>query len=214
MNARQYRQGIQNRTSGRNLGKGAVTLDPAIDRIVAEFKVGTPAEGPIEVLLVDWLDRYIVPGVMREQQVRFPGHGRSLRVDCMLKRADVRIVLEADGHECHDATEDKIRDFELLACAGVDEVWHVPGKALVRDASAALARFVLTWSPWFREDTWKAFAANGVVAQETFKPVRNDGYYELPTPHGGRTKFYGTRRRRVAEPSKRSKRRVDPNVLF
>lgn len=192
MTPRQYERLVANK--GRK--RGPQPLADTMDRTLAPIKVNQRSQSPIEVLLADWLSQHLHASVTFSQQVKLPGHGRIHRVDCLLRRGQARIVLEADGEEFHNRRADEIRDFELLACAGVKEVWRFSGKALVRDVPAALARFVETHPHWFRPEVVGEFDRSGLKGQESFGPVIEDGSYEMPTPTRGRATYYGVKRSR------------------
>ncbi|MBU1008436.1 hypothetical protein KKA53_05160 [Candidatus Dependentiae bacterium] len=198
MNVRQYGQSVANKTGGRRaLGQSAVSLGPDLDRIMVEASKRPGSESLIEELLAQFLSRNLAHDVIWKQQMKMPGHGRHFRVDCLLWRGPVRIVLEADGKDFHDARADELRDLELLAVAGIDEVWHFPGKALLRSVPATMARFVRTWPSWFRARVCTEFKSWKPASPRVFEAVDSDGSYEMPTPARGRATYYGTKRSRA-----------------
>lgn len=198
MNAEQYDQLVHN--AQRRLARSADPVGMPMAQVAAGLKL--KSESPIEALLAGFLDVYLLPRITYDQQRKVPGRTCALRVDFMLTGDGLTVVLEADGKKHHKARDDELRDYELLGCAGVDEVWHFPGGALTRNVAAAMARFILTHRVWFRDSVDELFQDAGLAKAPAFTPVTSDGWHDLPTPRGGRTPYRGTvrRKKRATEP--------------
>lgn len=191
MTERKFLQTVANKKHRTPIDRGPISFE--ISDIIDS--ITTLSESPIEVRISRFLTAHLRDEISIQQQKRVIGVGRNFRPDFVLSGAGLSVVIEADGKDFHtDKEKDERRDYEILVRNDIDEIWRIPGGAIVRSEAAAMCRFVATHLEWFADSVDSAIDLAGVRASRDFTPVLHDGWYAIPQTPGARTQFRGVKR--------------------
>jgi len=155
-----------------------------------------PYDSPIEDIFAWTLDKHLDPRVNVIPQCEIPTRAGTFRLDFLIEGSFLKVGIECDGKEFHDAHRDEWRDANILAVKGVDRLYRFSGKDLHHHTDHCIA-LMMQYEPFLFSERGRLnlatlvaedlpeFEKSGFAAQD-FGPIRATRYVYMDPPHGKR----------------------------